>query len=202
MPQDKVTYGFLILKVPHLSASINENSHGFGVLMWEGVGIETAMFAEYENMVVMPHISKVWFNIAGVNDKIENVSNLLHAVHLTDGWMTLLKALRDPKSLKEKISKNIDQINYHKQANDIHVSGRRVEIISTHLPKFSLWLVSCQNTSQQDQPTSRSCRQANSCTIAPWAATRKKRCSKASVSSSAVNDASPCARCWCVASHS
>ena len=92
IPPDKVPCGYLIMKVPRLSASISENSHGFIILARKGVGIETSVFAAHEAMVIMPEISKVRLNIARVNDETEEVPNYLHAVLSTDDGMTQLKA--------------------------------------------------------------------------------------------------------------
>ena len=119
MPPDKIPCGFIILKVPRLSASISENSFGYIVLMRKGVGIETAMFAMYEKVVIMPEVSRVRHNIAGVDDETEEVPDYLHTVLSTDSGMTQLKALQDPEALREKTRKNIDQIKYAKQASEI-----------------------------------------------------------------------------------
>ena len=64
IPQSKVPSGFIILKVPRLSASINENSFGYIILMQKGVGIKTAMFAMYKKVVIMPKVSRVRCNNA------------------------------------------------------------------------------------------------------------------------------------------
>ena len=70
IPPGKVPCGFIILKVPSLSASISENSFGYIILMRKGVVIETTMFAMLEKVMIMPEVSRVRRNIAGVNDKI------------------------------------------------------------------------------------------------------------------------------------
>ena len=80
IPPDKVPCGYLIIKVPSLSASISENRHRFLILAQKGVGTKTAVFAVHETMVIMPDISKVHLNISRVNDEIEEVPNYLHAV--------------------------------------------------------------------------------------------------------------------------
>ena len=70
IPPDKVSCGFIILKVSRMSVSISENSFGYIILMRKGVVIETTMFAMLEKVMIMPEVSRVRRNIAGVNDKI------------------------------------------------------------------------------------------------------------------------------------
>jgi hypothetical protein len=102
IPPDNIPCGFIILKVPRLSASISENSFGYIVLMQKCVGTKTAIFAMYKTaVIIMPKVSRVRCNIAGVDDETEEVPDYLHAVLSTDGWMTQLKSLQDPNSLPQ-----------------------------------------------------------------------------------------------------
>ena len=119
IPPDKVPKGYIVLKVPRLSGSISENSWGYIILMRKGVGIETRMFQEYEEVVVLPHITKTRREIAGVNDQSEEVPNYLRSVLSNDGGVTQLKALQRLESLKLKVSRNIEQIKYAKQTSGV-----------------------------------------------------------------------------------
>lgn len=90
MPPDKVACGFIVLKVPRLSASISENSVRYIVivLVRKGVGTETAIFPTYEKQVVIPFATQEQKEIARANDKSEDVPDFLHAVLSTDGRPT------------------------------------------------------------------------------------------------------------------
>ena len=77
------------------------------------------MFREYEEQVVLPHISRERLRVAQVNDAVDNVPAYFHAVITPSRRMSQMKTLPDIDLLKEKRNKKIDQIKYAKRASSV-----------------------------------------------------------------------------------